>query len=61
MKRSLILGAALIALAACAGGPGNQRAILHVTMTGTQEVPGPGVPTPPAAQVRVTPSLSQVC
>lgn len=62
MKRSLILGAALIALAACAGGPENQRAILNVTMTGTQEVPGPGDPDATGtAQVRVTPSLSQVC
>lgn len=62
MKSSLILGAALIALGGCAAGPQNQRAILNVTMTGTQEVPGPGDPDGTGtAEVRVTPSLSQIC
>ena len=41
--RSLILAGTML-LAACAAGPQNQRAVLYVSMTGIQEVPGPGDP-----------------
>lgn len=63
MKNSTILAAALLLpLAACAAGPENQRAILNVTMTGTQEVPGPGdADGTGTVEIRVTPSLNQIC
>lgn len=55
-------GAALLALCGCAGGPQNQRASLRVTLTGIQEVPGPGDSDGNGtAEVRVAPAESQVC
>lgn len=61
MKRSIMLAA--LALGGCAaGGPDNQRATLMVTLTGTQEVPGPGDPDGTGtAEVRVDPREGQVC
>ena len=61
MKRSILLAA--LALGGCAaGGPDNQRATLMVTLTGTQEVPGPGDPDGTGtAEIRVDPRESQVC
>ena len=54
--------AALLALAGCAGRPADQRAILTVTMTGIQEVPGPGDPDGSGtAEIRVDPRDGQVC
>jgi hypothetical protein len=42
--------------------PGNQRTVLSVTMTGTQEAPGPGDPDGTGtAEVRVDPQQGQVC
>lgn len=65
MKRSSIVlaGAALLALAGCATGrPGNQRATLFVTMTGLQEMPGPGDPDGTGTvELRVSPHDGQVC
>ena len=59
--KSLIL-AGTIALAACATGPQNQRATLYVSMTGIQEVPGPGDPDGNGtAEVRVNPRNGEVC
>lgn len=64
--RSLMISAgtaALIALGGCAtGGAGMSRMILNVSMTGIQEVPGPGDPDGNGtAEVRVTASDGQIC
>ena len=65
MKRLTILAgaAALLALGGCStGGPGMSRMALNVTMTGIQEVPGPGDPDGTGtAEVRVNASEGQVC
>ena len=54
-------GAAL-ALAACSTAPGASRADLGVTLTGTQEVPGPGDPDGTGtAEIRADPGQSSVC
>ena len=56
-----LAGALLLALAGCTG-PGNQSATLSVTMTGIQEVPGPGDQDGTGTvQVRVSPHDGQVC
>jgi hypothetical protein len=62
MKGTLILAtAALLALGGCAG-PGNQPASLQVTMTGIQEVPGPGDPDGTGTvELTVTPHDGQIC
>jgi hypothetical protein len=58
----LAAGAVLLALGGCAGGPQNQRASLMVTLTGIQEVPGPGDPDGNGTvEVRVAPAEAQVC
>lgn len=61
MRGSILLAA--LALGGCAaGGPQNQRATLFVTMTGTQEAPGPGDPDGTGtAEVRVNPRDGEVC
>jgi hypothetical protein len=39
----ILMGTMTVLLAtACATGPGNQRATLFVSMSGIQEIPGPG-------------------
>jgi hypothetical protein len=56
--------AGLLLLAGCATGgePGAGRADLSVTMTGIQEVPGPGDPDGTGTvRVRVEPGLGRVC
>ena len=54
--------AALLLGAGCATAPGEQRAVLAVTLTGVQEVPGPGDPDGTGtAEIRVDPSAPQVC
>jgi hypothetical protein len=59
--RSMIL-AGLMALAGCAAGPQNQRATLNVSMTGIQEVPGPGDPDGNGTvEINVDPRQAQVC
>ena len=59
--KSLILAGTLL-LAACAAGPENQRAILYVSMTGIQEVPGPGDPDGNGTvEINVDPRQNQVC
>ena len=59
--RSLILAGTMLA-AACATGPQNQRATLYVSMTGIQEVPGPGDPDGNGTvEINVVPSQGQVC
>lgn len=64
--RSLTISAGLImllALGGCTtGGAGMNRMVLNVSMTGIQEVPGPGDPDGNGtAEVRVTASDGQVC
>lgn len=55
-------GAALLLLSGCATGPDNQRANIVVTMTGIQEVPGPGDPDGSGTvEIRVEPGAGQVC
>jgi hypothetical protein len=65
MKRimtGLALGAALTLLAGCTAQPGNQRATLYVSMTGIQEIPGPGDPDGNGTvELRVTPASGSVC
>lgn len=56
--------AALLILGGCAGGPGGgiNRMQLRVSMTGIQEVPGPGDPDGNGtAEIRVTARDGQVC
>jgi len=54
--------AGLTLLASCAAGPQNQRATLYVSMSGLQEVPGPGDPDGNGTvEVNATPSQGQVC
>jgi hypothetical protein len=54
--------AALLLAGGCATSPGDQRAVLAVTLTGVQEVPGPGDPDGTGtAEVRVDPGGPQVC
>ena len=60
MKRILIL--ATLLTGACATGPGNQRATLFVSMSGIQEIPGPGDPDGNGTvEVRVVPATGSVC
>ena len=60
--RSLITAGALASLAACTVQPGNQRATLYVSMTGLQEVPGPGDPDGNGTvEIRVVPRRGSVC
>jgi len=60
--RSLIIAVSAFAMASCATGPGNQRAVLSVTMTGVQEVPGPGDPDGTGtAEINVDPANARVC
>ncbi len=54
--------AALMALCGCVGSPADRRAVLNVTMTGIQEVPGPGdADGSGTAEVRVEPAEGRVC
>lgn len=60
--KALGIGAAALLLAACATNPQNQRAELAVTLTGLQEVPGPGDPDGTGtARIRVNPGDGQLC
>jgi hypothetical protein len=61
MKR-MTMAAALALLAGCMAQPGNQRATLLVSMTGVQEIPGPGDPDGNGTvEIRVNPGAGQVC
>lgn len=63
MKGTTILaGGAALLIAGCAASPGNQRATLLVSMTGIQQVSGPGDPNGSGtAEIRVVPVGGQVC
>ena len=61
MKR-ILTAATTILLAACATGPGNQRATLFVSMSGIQEIPGPGdADGNGTVEIRVVPATGSVC
>ena len=61
MKR-ITTGAMLALLAGCAAQPGNQRATLYVSMTGIQEVPGPGDSDGNGTvEIRVVPASGSLC
>ena len=54
--------ALLLLAAACATGPGMQRATLTASLTGLQEVPGPGDPDGNGtAEIRADPANGRVC
>ena len=62
MPRVLLAAGAMLLAAGCAAGPQNQRATLLVSMTGIQEVPGPGDPDGNGTvEIRVDPGSGQVC
>jgi len=62
MKAVLGVAATAVLLGACAGGPQMQRAMLGVSMTGIQEVPGPGDPDGNGTvEVRVDPRSGEIC
>ena len=61
MRTHVLAGLAALLAAACST-PGPPRADLAVTLTGLQEVPGPGDPDGTGtSEVRVEPALSRVC
>jgi len=60
--RHLLLAGATLLIAGCATGPQNPASFLQVSMTGIQEVPGPGAPRGNGtAEVRVNPGSGEVC
>ena len=60
--RAILTGAAILLLAGCMTGESNQRATLYVSMSGIQEIPGPGDPDGNGTvEIRVTPASSSVC
>jgi hypothetical protein len=61
MRIMFLAGAALLA-ASCATTSENQRALLMVSMSGIQEVPGPGDPDGNGTvEIRVAPSEGSLC
>lgn len=62
MRGLMMCAGAALTLAGCAGGAEMSRQVLNVSMTGIQEVPGPGdADGNGTAQIRVTPRDGQVC
>ncbi|MDQ8756186.1 CHRD domain-containing protein [Sphingosinicella sp. LHD-64] len=62
MKTIWAAAIAILALNGCATRPENRPTELQVTLTGLQEVPGPGDPDGTGtAEIRVDPSENQVC
>lgn len=62
MKHILIGTLAVLLTGACAMQPGNQRATLFVSMSGIQEIPGPGDPDGNGTvEIRVVPGTGSVC
>ena len=62
VKSTIGAGALALLLLGCATGPAVQRANLSVTLTGVQEVPGPGDPDGTGtAEVRVEPAQARIC
>ena len=62
MRHSIMAAGAALVLASCATGPTAPRANLAATLTGIQEVPGPGDPDGTGtAEVRVDAAQSRLC
>jgi hypothetical protein len=60
--RLLVLAGTALLTAGCMGNPANQRAFLMVSMTGIQEVPGPGdADGNGTVEIRVNPADSGLC
>jgi hypothetical protein len=63
--KAMMIGAAAAALllaTGCQTDPANRRATLAVTLTGIQEVPGPGDPDGTGtAEINVVPASAQLC
>jgi CHRD domain len=60
--RVLLLAGTMLLAAGCVAGPENQSAMLQVSLTGIQEVPGPGDPDGNGTvEIRVDPGNGQVC
>lgn len=60
--RTMLLAGTMLLAAGCASNPENQRALLMVSMSGIQEVPGPGDPDGNGTvEIRVTPSQASLC
>ena len=61
MRLMLMAGTALL-IAGCATNPQDRHAVLMVSMSGIQEVPGPGDPDGNGTvEIRVTPGQGSVC
>ncbi|MEA3044087.1 MAG: hypothetical protein QOJ53_1128 [Sphingomonadales bacterium] len=61
MRRMLLAGTMLLA-AGCSTNPANRHAFLMVSMSGIQEVPGPGDPDGNGTvEIRVAPAQGSVC
>lgn len=62
MKAVWAAAAMAVLLAGCAGGPQMQRAVLGVSLSGLQEVPGPGDPDGNGTvEVRIDPRTGEIC
>ena len=62
MKAILTVTATALLMAGCMTGEGNRRATLYVSMTGIQEIPGPGDPDGNGTvEIRVVPQTGSVC
>ncbi|HYD13900.1 MAG TPA: CHRD domain-containing protein [Allosphingosinicella sp.] len=60
--KAMLTGVTTMLLAACSMQPGNQSARLYVSMTGIQEIPGPGDPDGNGTvELRVVPASGSVC
>jgi len=60
--RALLIAGTMLLAAGCAAGPANQRATLLVSMTGIQEVPGPGdADGNGTVEVRADPGSGEIC
>lgn len=60
--KHVLTGALTLLLASCAAPQGNQSARLYVSLTGLQEIPGPGDPDGNGTvELRVSPGGGQVC
>ena len=62
MPRNMFAGLALALLAGCATQGENRRATLYVSLSGIQEIPGPGDPDGNGTvELRVVPASGSVC
>ena len=60
--RALLVAGTMLLVAGCASQPQNQRATLLVSMTGIQEVPGPGdADGNGTVEIRANPASGEIC